>query len=269
MTPVADPVRGVVRVVRVERDLTWRALDAGEVVGSAHAQQRPDRRWHLAIDTWRADVHRTLLQAVIDDVRDDLYSTVDEADEVALHEWSDSGFTVHRRETTYVLPTDPDVTGLREAMPPSGIDIVSAIAVPDEQLRHLDELLRQDVPGSDGWINDPQEFREYTFDPRHFDRETYLVAVDQFTGVLLGLGRIWMGPHMPRLGLIGVVGGQRRRGLARALLGAALLALHHRGVREIAAEADATNAASTTLLGRLGARRTGGTVELIRRRVQP
>ncbi len=54
-------------------------------------------------------------------------------------------------------------------------------------LRALDELLREDVPGSDGWLNDPQEFREYTFDPRHFNAETYLVAVDEVNGDLAGV----------------------------------------------------------------------------------
>lgn len=266
MSPVAGQV---LRVVRVERDMTWQALDNGAPVGSARALHRPDRRCFLAIDIRRADVHQALLRGVTDDMQDDLYATVDEADDAQLGQWAERGFTVHRRENTYLVPTDPDTTGLRAAKPPTGMGIVSAAAVHEDRLCHLDELLREDVPGSDGWINDPQEFREYTFDPRHFDRETYVVAVDELTGDLVGLARVWVNPRLPRLGLIGVVRRHRRRGLARALLGAAFLPLHERGLHEIATEADATNAASSALLRRVGARRTGGTVELIRRRPQP
>jgi ribosomal protein S18 acetylase RimI-like enzyme len=65
--------------------------------------------------------------------------------------------------------------------------------------------------------------------------------------------------------LIGVLRWHRRRGIARALLHAAFGALPGRGIEQVTAEVDATNAASAALLAGLGARRTGGTVELLRR----
>jgi RimJ/RimL family protein N-acetyltransferase len=117
----------------------------------------------------------------------------------------------------------------------------------------------------DGWINDPQEFREHTFDERRFDPATYLVAVDDVSQAFAGLARVWNRPRQPRLDLVGVTSGYRRRGLAKMLLAAVFAPLCDRGISEVAAEADAANAASNALLSRIGARRVGGSIELVRR----
>jgi ribosomal protein S18 acetylase RimI-like enzyme len=79
------------------------------------------------------------------------------------------------------------------------------------------------------------------------------------------LVRVWNNFMGPRLGLIAVVPRYRRRGLAKALLARAFGVLHERGQTEVSAEVDDTNVASTSLLEALGARRTGGLVELIKR----
>jgi hypothetical protein len=52
--------------------------------------------------------------------------------------------------------------------------------------------LRADLPGSDGWINDPQEFGEYTLDERQFDPATHLAAVDDAGQAFAGLVRVWV-----------------------------------------------------------------------------
>lgn len=250
-------------VVRVDQDAQWQVIENGEVVGRARAVHRPDRRWFVSVDTWRADTDELVVRAIDRDLRADLHTTVDEADVAALDRWARIGFTVSRREHEYLIPTAPETTGLGQAHVPAGIVLRSAADVDVDRLRGLDELLRADVPGSDGWVNDPQEFREYTFDPGHFDPATYLVA--EADGELVGLARIWHGPKLPRLGLIGVAASDRRRGLARALLAAAFGLLHDRGAGQVSAEVDVTNAASIALLTSLGAWRTGASVELIRR----
>jgi len=145
------------------------------------------------------------------------------------------------------------------------MSLVSADAVDENGLRMLDEALRQDVPGTDGWINDPREFREYTFDERRFDPATYLVAVDDISRAFAGLARVWNHPRQPRLGLVGVTSGYRRRGLAKMLLAAVFAPLRDRGISEVAAEADAASTASNALLSRISARRIGGSTELVRR----
>jgi len=57
----------------------------------------------------------------------------------------------------------------------------------------------------------------------------------------------------------------RRRGIARALLAEVFSRLVARGVSEVSTEIDETNTASRALLEGLGARRTGTSVELVRR----
>ena len=57
----------------------------------------------------------------------------------------------------------------------------------------------------------------------------------------------------------------RRRGLASALLARAFRVLHERGRTDVTAEVDDTNMASRSLMVRLGARRNGGSLEVIAR----
>jgi ribosomal protein S18 acetylase RimI-like enzyme len=206
-----------------------------------------------------------LISAVAGDLRQDLYTMVDEDDEEGLRDWEAAGFTIVRREHNYLVPTVADRAMLAAAALPAGMSLVAADAVDEDGLRLLDEELRQDVPGADGWINDPQEFREYTFDERHFDPATYLVAVDDVGQAYAGLARVWNNLGRPRLGLIGVTPRYRRRGLAKVLLAAVFAPLRERGVSEVAAEVDVANVASNALLAKFGARRVGGRIELVRR----
>jgi RimJ/RimL family protein N-acetyltransferase len=247
----------------------WHALDGDLDVGVAYAMHRPDQRWFITLDSWRDDAYQTLLTAVTCDIQQDLYITVNDSDYEQLDRCRMLGFTVSRREDEYRVPTDPAITGLGEASFPAGLHAVSAADADVDALRLLDDLLREDIPGADGWVNDPREFQEYTFDPRHFDANAYLVAVDDTTGTYAGLVRVWNEPGQRLLGLIAVIRAHRRRGVARALLAAAFGPLHNQGVGQVAAEVDVTNNASASLLRRLGARRIGGSVEMLRRAAQP
>ncbi len=125
--------------------------------------------------------------------------------------------------------------------------------------------MRADTPGGDGWNWDPDDFHEETYDSREFEPATYLIGVDQASGRYAGLARIWMRPQSAKLGFVAVAAAYRRRGLARALLGRVLAAAAERGQAEVTADVDDTNLASATLLAGFGGRRSGGTVELIRR----
>jgi RimJ/RimL family protein N-acetyltransferase len=253
------------RVVRAPPGLVWRAFDADQAVGAVRAFLRPDNRWFVAFEACSADSYGPLLAAVAEDTRADLHAVVDQADSQALDRLARLGFTVSRRESSYVIPTDPAATGLHVDAEPEGIVIISAADADEDQLRLLDDVLRQDVPGTAGWKWDPGDFREETFDSAQFDPATYLVAVDTESGRYVALARVWNRPGKPRLGLIAVTRPYRRRGLARALLARAFRVLHQRGQPVVTAEVDDTNTASRALLLHLCARRDGGSVEVIRR----
>lgn len=242
---------------------TWRALDGDTVAGEVGVWHRPDNRKQLFFDTWRGDACLPLTLAVARELGQDLYTVLDDAEFDAFDACVNAGFVVNRRESYYKVPTEPAVTGLGQAELPPGISVMSPKEADIDRLRLLDDDLRQDTPGSDGWRWAPQDFKDETFS-RGFDPETYLVAVAP-DGAYIGIVRVWLGRSLPRLGFMGVRAPYRRRGITRALLRQAFQVLHDRGEQHVTAEADDENVASVTLLTSLGGRRTGGTVELIRR----
>ena len=256
-------VAASIRVVRAPPGLVWRAFDADQVVGAVTAFLRPDDRWFVTFDTCRDDAYGPLLTAVAGNAGSDLYAAVDEADDQALAALSSVGFAAARRESNFLIPTDPTVTGLHVTAEPDDVVVISASDAFEDDLRLLDEALRQDVPGTAGWRWDPGDFHEETFDSQ-FDPATYLIAVDRASGAYVSLVRVWISPGRPRLGLIATLAPYRRRGLARMLLARAFLVLHERGKKQVTAEVDDTNLESRSLLLRLGAIRNGGTVELVK-----
>lgn len=257
-------MNSALRVVRVHPGLTWRARDGSEVVGAVTAFLRPDNRWLVWFDTCRADAYQPLVAAVAGNVASDMYANADETDPEAAARFIELGFANNRREGIYLMPTDPARTGLADVAVPDETVIISAASADEDDLRLLDDALRQDVPGNDGWAWDPGDFHTELFSD-DFDPATYLVAADTGSGDYIGLARIWIGSGTPRLGLIAVLPPYRRRGVARALLARAFSVLHQRGQSEVTCEIDDTNTASLALLGGIGARRAGGTIEFVRR----
>jgi ribosomal protein S18 acetylase RimI-like enzyme len=246
-----------VTVVVTEAPRRWEARRGGEVVGTLVAWVRPDGRCFLFVSDCAPEAYGSLLDAALGELDRDVYLEGEATDEL-----TERGFVVHRREHLYVLPTDvPQPVSL-----PDGFAVVSAADADVDRLRELDEELRQDVPGTAGWRNEPGAFARETFQDPEFDAATYLVAVEGGTGAYAGLVRVWIrgDGRAPRLGSIGVRSAHRKRGLARALMTRVLGVLHERGTPEVVTEADETNAASNALMASFGARRIGGTVELLR-----
>jgi len=252
-------------VVAAQAPLGWTALRNGDVIGALRALIRPDRRCQLLPRDVAAEALGPLLDAAVDALRRDVYVEVDEAADDAQRVLAAKGFTVSRREHRYLVPTDPSRNALGRRPVPDGFGFVSAAEADVERLRELDDALRQDVPGTAGWRNDPADFARQLFTDPQFDPATYLLAVDGDTGRYVGLVRVWNRPVGPRLGLIGVLPAYRGRGLAIALLNQAFGVLHRRGRSAVDCEVDHTNTASNALLTGLGARRVGGNVEWVRR----
>lgn len=243
----------------------WEARVGADTIGTMSAVGRPDERCVLMFEDCREDAYGPLVAQAATELDRDLYTGVDDRDEAGRRRLAESGFVVDRHEHHYRIPTDPARHGLTDVAPPDGVDLVSAAHADLDQLRTLDDALRQDIPGTDGWHWDPDGFRAETFSPA-FDPATYLVAVERGTGSYLGLVRVWMNPTGPRLGCLGVLPAFRRTRVTRALVGAVAAALHDRGHPEVATEISADNRAATALLTRRDAVRVGGRYEMVRRR---
>lgn len=192
-----------------------------------------------------------------------VYATADEGDGARLRSLEKLGFRFNRRELVLRIPTDTASWKVAAVEPPPGIRFVRADAVEEKRLRLLDDLLRQDVPGTDGWKWGPDRFHEETYDSPDFDPATYLVARDE-GGEYVGIVRVWMKPGAPRLGFIGVRADWRGKGVARALVANALKAVRADGAWEVTTEVDEQNSASKHLLLGFGGREVGSVRELVR-----
>jgi ribosomal protein S18 acetylase RimI-like enzyme len=239
----------------------WIALRDGAAIGELHLWLAPDRQLRLFFE----DTDPAAYEVLIGKVDGPCLTTVDEADRSAIDALTALGFTPVRREVRLELPVSRTSFAV-----PAGYRLISAADTGVRELMALDDALRDDVPGAEGWESDEVSFREQTYDSPYFDPATYLVAVDTAGGSYAGLVRIWNGPRpLPRLGLIGVLPGHRRRGLARALISGALNVLAARGATRVTAEADETNTASLTLLATFAAAEVGSDLELARNQPIP
>jgi GNAT superfamily N-acetyltransferase len=241
----------------------WDATLAGAPAGRMRGLRRPDGRLFLYHRDTSPESLAALLDAAIATTADDLYLEVAEAAPPAV--LTNRGFTVHRREQHYRVPTDVSRAPLGRHQAPPGYHILSAAEADLDRLRLLDDALRQDVPGTSGWRNDPATFAADLHADPAYDPETYLIAADS-TGAYAALVRVWIRPAEPRLGLIATLPEHRRQGLAAALITQAFGVVHGRGHPTLTCAVDATNTASTALMQALAAAPTTTTLELLRPR---
>jgi hypothetical protein len=150
-------------VMRVLPRLEWRAFYGDQPTGEVKAWVRPDGRCSVFFDSCLPGAYRPLLNAVAASVSRDLYASIDEAAGEDLARYAELGFEVSRREGSYLIPVNPDTTGLRGTQAPAGFGVISAQNADEDRLRLLDDALRQDVPGTDGWQWDAAGFHTETF----------------------------------------------------------------------------------------------------------
>jgi ribosomal protein S18 acetylase RimI-like enzyme len=253
------------RAVTISRvaDNQWHAVENDLVVGRGHASRRLDGRTFLSIDTWRGAVFDRLAEAMLADRPAPRYTVVDETDRTLTASWERAGFTSWRRESEFVVPTDPRVTGFTPATVPSGVVVRTADEVAEAPLRKLDAAIRAEVEATVGWQTMPAEVLPWQGGTRPIDPSKYTVAVrdDRYVGLV----RVATMTRRPRIGLVAVLAAEQRHGIARALLSQVLNGLHHAGFEAATAEVDETNQAATALFEGLGARRTGSSLELVSR----
>ena len=160
------------------------------MAGQVNAWLRPDGRCFVYFDTWQSAAYQPLADAVARDLSRDLYVSLEDTEFDALDACAAAGFAEHRRESYFRIPTNLAASGLAGVTLSDELDLLSAADADIGRLRLLDDALRQDVPGADGWRWDPDEFRAETFG-RSFDPATYLVA-ERANGEYAGLVRVWM-----------------------------------------------------------------------------
>ncbi|MEV4924804.1 GNAT family N-acetyltransferase [Streptomyces roseoverticillatus] len=250
-------------VVTCVSDTQWHAVEDDRVVGRGDASRRPDGRLFISIDAWHGAVFDRIADAMLEGLPAPLYTVVDEADQETTSAWERIGFTPARREWGYRVPTDPQVTGLGSVQPPSDVTIVPAGEADEGPLRALDRIIRDEVEAAVGWRTMPAEVLPRPAGTTLLDPSKYAVArhFDQYVGLVRVVPLI----RQPRIGLIAVRGDRHRRGIARALLAHALGSLHRSGTASAWAEVNESNAAATALFEGIGARRSGSTLELVRR----
>jgi ribosomal protein S18 acetylase RimI-like enzyme len=239
-------------------DNQWHAIENDLVVGRGHATRRLDGRTFLSIDTWRDTVFDRLAAAMLADQPTPQYTVVDETDRDLTASWVRAGFATWRRESEFAVPT-----GLTRATVPSGVLIASAGDVAEAPLRELDQAIRAEVEAGVGWDTMPAEVLPWQGGTRPIDPSNYTVAVRD--GRYVGMVRVATMTRRPRIGLVAVLAAEQRHGIGRALLDHVLDGLHSWGFEAATAEVDETNTAALALFETLGARRTGTSLELVRR----
>ena len=114
--PTPDPVTPVITRVAADQ---WHALEDDTVVGRGHASRRPDGRLFVSVDAWHDAVFDRLAAVMLAELPPPLHTVFDADDPDTISNWRRAGFTVHRRERQYLVPTQAQTT----ARPPAGVTL--------------------------------------------------------------------------------------------------------------------------------------------------
>lgn len=233
---------------------SW-STDDGAVM---KAIQRPDGAWSVRLP----EDHFAAWAALVSLARADISGVLlvsrpsEDCDEI-VSQLGRAGFTPARVETVWRLPlaallARPSVRTVHRLVPVTSLD-ADAVAA-------LDNSIRRDIPGTDGWAGTGAQLTASLDDPQ-FDPALYLVAQHTKTEGLDGLIRVWNRSPEPRLGCVGVTRPWRRTRLALALVQEVASTLFARSVSHVTAETDAINRDSHRMAAHHGGETIQTTVE--------
>lgn len=242
----------------------WLACDQdGAAVGMATAAVRPDDRLvvvHRLVDGLDGKAaFAPLLDAAVRDLGRTMHVVVDRTAVDRLLASRALGFAADSESTSFDVPFAPALAWAERARRHTRFDLVPADRVDPDGLFELDTVLRQDVPGCDGWRGNRAWFDD-ELSSAEFDPAAYLVAQDPDTRAVVGLIRFWRNERGPALGLLGVRRRHRSGRVAVALLTEGLRAASCWGSKTFT-----THTARPALqrhLRRVDATETGGFVRL-------
>lgn len=244
----------------------WLAVRGGNAVGAVVAGLRPDNRMLLTFDCHELSAYDALTEAAAAALDRPLYTVTDSDDRPAVIALRAAGFTSDFVGERFRIAFDTALDRLRRAWIPSGFSIHPADTLDEERLFTLDNTVRHDVPGTDGWRGDRDWFHEELAESPPFDPAGYLVAIDDRNGEYVGLVRIWRNAAGPRLGLVGVIRQYRNTPIAAVLLKRALTAASDWGHASFVTETSRANTVVYPRLMRLGAESLGEFERLVRSR---
>lgn len=236
----------------------WLAVDEMTVVGAITVRLRPDQRMFAAF-AGRPDHYAVLAGTAATDLSSNLYATAKTEDIATVTALRGAGFTVEVETERFRVRFDAVLARLGHATLPTGFGLHPARVVDIERLFVLDNIIRNDVPGTDGWQGSREWFRDEISDPA-----SYLVAINESRDEFAGLARIWRNPAGPRFGLVGVTRVYRNTPVGPALLRAVLTDAMGWGHPTFTAETSVTNRYIYPRLKRLGAESLGGDVQMVR-----
>ena len=238
----------------------WRATEDGAALGEVTAWLRPDDRLFLTFEGSQ-HAYAALADAVSEAANLPLHVSVDAARTAAIDALTGAGFAVDYVEERFRVRFDAALALLRRASLPAGFALRSAAEVDERRLLALDDELRQQVPGTDGWEGSLRLLREALESPS-FDPRGYLVAFHDREP--MGLARIWRNEPEPRFGMVSVSPRYRHTLLGPALLRHALTAAAEWGSPTFTGETSVDNTFVFPKLKRVGAETLGRTLFLVR-----
>ncbi|MBT8198757.1 MAG: hypothetical protein KJO84_09705 [Acidimicrobiia bacterium] len=197
----------------------WLAVDDGIAVAAATSMVRPDDRVFLRF-VGDAEAYGPLADGVIATLGRRVHAFTRSEEMLAALERA--GFGIENVTEDFAVPFDRALALTSRAWLPSGYSLHRADEVDEDRLFALDNMLRRDVPGSDGWRGNREWFHDELHGDPAFDPSAYLVAQEENSGEYVGLTRIWRNDSGPRLGLIGVRRHHRGSTLAPFMLHRAL-----------------------------------------------
>lgn len=242
----------------------WMAVDEGEAVAAVSTWWRPDDRTFLYFVGPDRAAYSLLADAVVDALGHPVHTFADTGDSELVDVLRSAGFEVELVEEAFRIRFDAALTRLRRAWVPSGLSVHPADTVEEDKLFILDNVLRQDTAGTDGWQGDRAWFHEELAESPPFDPSAYLIAVDDCNGEHVGLVRVWRNPAGPRFGLVGVIPRYRNTTIAAALLRQALQAASEWGHDTFTAETSPSNPTIYERMSRVGAESLGQFNQMVR-----
>lgn len=226
----------------------WIARNGDQVLGAVAVRGRPDGRRFARFGDSVPESLSWLGAAVAE--RGGLHAIARSAGE--LGQLIAAGFVVEIENHDFEIRFDDALLRLGRPRLPDRFSLVPPHELDEKKCLALDNELRQDVPGTDGWIGTLEMWRD-ELASAEYDPSGYLVAVERPTGKYCGLIRVWRNDDGPRIGLLGVSRSNRGSPLAAALLQSGLAGAATWGSATFRTSTSPSNPGTYPALRRMGA----------------